>query len=488
MDPEGCTEGLMHPSELEFNPHRQFLTTESVEGSGHGGLEATSFEDCNKTVVECDIPRDIVVRVVPDQHLIKQSTSLHASTKFHKGWTNDMDECSLHGLFIGVVVGILIQLSCMGAFYLYAFASGNDHVYRAVVQTGNANSSMLMFSLVWSLVTTTVGFVILFNFSFLIKTASRWVGVPISGRFVVRMESHVAMGAIFGVSVAWSMKCYIIGERFDLGQSLVTLLVAVSYALMVKFILGRHQKQQRVAPIAIPAAHEGSLTNDDDDDVYDDESTMNLTAEPVLDCSIHSGDSLSKPLLPATNTPTNEIHLIQRYSLFLGFLLGGLIQISSLALHYILLGINHGDNIRTTETNHSYMATKLLLGSLVWDFSTSLLGIATLYALRSLLILKWSSSSFSSQTIRVSEEREKYILHVLESYFATGALLGVNLGWIGTDIFLGVHWLVLKSVLTLAVSLVWCTYLFPRSSLTRRDIPSSHSSTLDTSPAYRGEV
>jgi hypothetical protein len=56
----------------------------------------------------------------------------------------------------------------------------------------------------------------------------------------------------------------------------------------------------------------------------------------------------------------------------------------------------------------------------------------------------------------------------MESFFATGALLGVNVAWIVTDMLLGmqVNWM--HSILALGVAMCWCKsvafflgYLFP---------------------------
>jgi hypothetical protein len=104
-----------------------------------------------------------------------------------------------------------------------------------------------------------------------------------------------------------------------------------------------------------------------------------------------------------------------------------------------------------------------------------------LILLRNLVLLAWSNLDQERDQDQHEEQQRStrgvdttvpallnHLLWCMESFFATGALLGVNVAWIVTDMLLGmqVNWM--HSILALGVAMCWCKsvafflgYLFP---------------------------
>jgi len=138
---------------------------------------------------------------------------------------------------------------------------------------------------------------------------------------------------------------------------------------------------------------------------------------------------------------------IYKYSIIFGLLVGCFIQSSSLGANYILM-IVFGRDFEVMAQHHQ----NVVLFSLAWSFLTSLMGIAILLILRSLISLASQGLDKSNlptgpRTIFFSHQLS--LVAYLEFPFAFGALAGVCASWAGTDLLLGLESHAYHSLLTL---------------------------------------
>jgi len=129
------------------------------------------------------------------------------------------------------------------------------------------------------------------------------------------------------------------------------------------------------------------------------------------------------------------------YSILLGGIIGCFIQVSSLAANYYL-----ASSSSSATTNHHHASS--IVFSVIWSFFTSTLGVILMLGVRSML---------PSPDDDDSHHNNKQML--LECYFAVGALAGVCLAWMGTDVALGMHQHMVHSTITLLLAVVWCKVL-----------------------------
>jgi len=145
--------------------------------------------------------------------------------------------------------------------------------------------------------------------------------------------------------------------------------------------------------------------------------------------------------------------------------MGCLIQVSSLAAHYLLLhmyfGVNDGSH--NENDNHNKKMVVVFI-SVFWDLLTSIMGVAVVPLVRRIVRLMWSAQQGRSPVMASNDdlsEDENDFLFQFEAFFSMGALVGVNLSWVITDVILGLHSLIMKSFFTLGASLMWCLIVSP---------------------------
>jgi hypothetical protein len=345
---------------------------------------------------------------------------------------------------LGLIVGFFIQFSSLGANFLLntaATSTATSGHFQMEAQ------GVLWFSLGWSLFTSVLGVAILLLLRCIVATA--WTltsdtSIPCRGALddsvmVNKMESHFAVGALVGVCLAWTCTDLILGLTVHVLQSALTLAAALIWCRVISYFG------------SFPALSPTTTTK-------------------------ANGASLAEPLLPSTTKQQPEMammspsaivsckRIFQNYSLALGLVVGFFIQFSSLGANFLLTVI-YG----TTLEQQQYITTAVSTGSATmsrsmqpnaivyfsfgWSFLTSCMGVLILVLVRNLVLLAWSNLD---QKDHEQQQDQKHLLWCMESFFATGALIGVDMAWIVTDTLLGlqVHWM--YSILALGGALVWC--------------------------------
>jgi hypothetical protein len=176
------------------------------------------------------------------------------------------------------------------------------------------------------------------------------------------------------------------------------------------------------------------------------------------------GVQCSPPVEEALNVSENDydddndndddndfLSCFNRYSLFLGFLVGCFIQSASLGANYILtVFFGHNRDVIHANREHIYAF------SLAWSLMTAVMGIMILFFLRSLIVIYHDNNNQkSSSNTRRKNEREAEMLRVhLEYSFAFGALAGVCVSWTITDLVLGLKVHAYHSMATLVIATV----------------------------------
>lgn len=367
-------------------------------------------------------------------------------------------------MVVGLIVGFFIQFSSLGANFLLSTAVGTS-------TTAATSKAIIWFSLGWSLFTSILGVSILLLLRFIVTTAwnmtsSSATSIPNdSATMIDKMESHFAIGALVGVCLAWTCTDVVLGMMAHVVQSVVTLVAALMWCRLIS---------------------------------YTDSFCSTLTLNP----SSTEDAGMAEPLLPATTEPQPENdfmnpttimsckRIFQRYSLVLGTVVGFFIQFSSLGANFLFTALygtaleQHqydtvaaAENMDSTSTSHAAAMTLsmhpnvIVYFSMGWSFLTSCMGVLILVLLRNLVLLSWSNLDQEQEQHEHQDQQQQrstrgvnasasdllnHLLWCMESFFATGALLGVNVAWIVTDTLLGlqVHWM--HSILALGVALFWC--------------------------------
>jgi hypothetical protein len=304
-----------------------------------------------------------------------------------------------------------------------------------------------------------------------------------------KMESHFAVGALVGVCLAWTCTDLVLGLTAHVVQSCVTLAVALMWCRVISYA--------------------GNLC-----------STLTLNPTNTTDAG------LAEPLIPAVTEPQTETdftspttmmsykRIFQRYSLALGMVVGFFIQFSSLGANFLLtvlygttleqqqhvtaaaMNVNMRGSISTSHAatmSLNMQSSSIAYFSFGWSFLTSCMGVFTLILLRNLVLLAWSNLDQEEEQDQEQHEHHQrstrgtnttvpalldHLLWCIESFFATGALLGVNVAWIVTDKLLGleVHWM--HSILALGVAVCWCKSVAAEPQVSKRVAEQDASSLL----------
>lgn len=149
--------------------------------------------------------------------------------------------------------------------------------------------------------------------------------------------------------------------------------------------------------------------------------------------------------------------------LSVGLLIGFLVQEATLAANVVILEV-WGDEFAYTSR------TQIILFSLAWSFVTSALAIVMLAFLRTLLTNFFQSLPVESRAF--AETIHNNMIENLEVLFVVGALVGVSLAWVVTDLFLGMKPQVNISLITLAMALIWCRAVM--SCRAREEVKEMH--------------
>ena len=137
-------------------------------------------------------------------------------------------------------------------------------------------------------------------------------------------------------------------------------------------------------------------------------------------------------------------------SMVIGFIIGCFIQCSTLGANFMMTTL-YGKEVYFTES--------FIIVSLAWCFITSIMGVAVLLFLRSLVVTAFYATNSSRSDEATLEAKENFMMQVIENveqFFAVGSLVGVGMAWTVTDILLGMQSHVYHSLLTVFIALVWC--------------------------------
>lgn len=159
---------------------------------------------------------------------------------------------------------------------------------------------------------------------------------------------------------------------------------------------------------------------------------------------------LREPLLNTTGQ--HNVALYQSFhtsTLILGFMVGVIIQLSTMGANFLIMTVYGDDAISSTKD--------IIIFSLIWSTVTSTMAFFILGFIRNLLKAGYRNmtSANGDEEAGISEELDDIILNV-ECRFVVGAMMGVCLSWTVTDIFLGLNVQVMYSLITLTIALFWC--------------------------------
>jgi F0F1-type ATP synthase assembly protein I len=151
----------------------------------------------------------------------------------------------------------------------------------------------------------------------------------------------------------------------------------------------------------------------------------------------------------AANPSAKSTKKFNMCCLIVGLLIGFLVQEATLAANVVIL------EVWGEEFAHS-SRSQIILFSLAWSFVTSALAIIMLGFLRALVSNFYLSLPAEARSSEHAENLHNDMVENLEVLFVIGALVGVSLAWVVTDMFLGMKPQVNISLVTLGMALLWC--------------------------------
>ena len=132
-----------------------------------------------------------------------------------------------------------------------------------------------------------------------------------------------------------------------------------------------------------------------------------------------------------------------------GLLVGFLVQEATLAANVVILEVWGEEFAHTSRT-------QIIFFSLAWSFVTSALAIIMLGFLRSLVTSFFQALPLQAEYFDLAQSIHNDMVENLEVLFVIGALVGVSLAWVVTDLFLGMKPQINVSLVTLGMALLWC--------------------------------
>lgn len=153
----------------------------------------------------------------------------------------------------------------------------------------------------------------------------------------------------------------------------------------------------------------------------------------------------------------NCLQMSRCCSVIIGTIIGVFIQCSTLGANFLLTTI-YGKDV--------YFTNYFITVSLGWCLATSIMGVAVLLFLRSLVVTAFYATNSSKADEATLEAKENFMIQVIENieqFFAVGSLVGVGMAWTVTDILLEMNSHVYHSLLTVGIALVWCKFAMKQS-------------------------
>jgi hypothetical protein len=138
-------------------------------------------------------------------------------------------------LVLGLMVGFFIQFSTLGANYLALSYMGESIL--SVTQR-----DLILFSLFWSLLTSTMAILVLAFLRSLIS--STYQGEDVED-IVLHMECRYVIGALIGVCTAWAATDVALGMTGQVVYSFITLVVALSWCRLMMWFFASPLKSRR---------------------------------------------------------------------------------------------------------------------------------------------------------------------------------------------------------------------------------------------------
>ena len=132
---------------------------------------------------------------------------------------------------LGIVVGFFIQFSTLGANYLALTLMG-----EAILNV--TQRELIIFSLIWSLLTSTMAIIVLAFLRKIIFTS--YLGKDIED-IVLHMECRYVVGALIGVCTAWAATDVALGMTGQVIYSVVTLATALSWCRLMMYLFASEQ-------------------------------------------------------------------------------------------------------------------------------------------------------------------------------------------------------------------------------------------------------
>jgi hypothetical protein len=158
----------------------------------------------------------------------EQSSSTTTATPTSTIGVEVFSRFKLSSLLLGIMVGFFIQFSTLGANYLALSFMG-----EAILSV--TQRDLIVFSLIWSLITSTMAIVVLAFLRNLIFTT--YVGGDIED-IVLHMECRYVVGALIGVCTAWAATDVALGMTGQVVYSVITLIVALSWCRIMMWFFG----------------------------------------------------------------------------------------------------------------------------------------------------------------------------------------------------------------------------------------------------------
>jgi hypothetical protein len=402
---------------------------------------------------------------------------------------------------IGVLIGVFIQFSslCANTYYYVLFLilrnTNQEDDSIAAIDASNITivetSMTWTFSLLWSVLTSSVGVVLLLTLRALVITTMNYnLGVSKQkiSSLMRNMEHSVASGTLWGVSLAWIATDAILGlsirhhpnpsdlapdqthvffhgNTFWYVPTLISVIALLGWHIMLKVTSRMVIEKLEVVmsdDISTPLLRHEPLDCSDcqDDDASGECHCVALNMDKSID------DAASK--VSCHNPSVRRYRTIQFISLCFGGLVGIVIQCSTLGATFVAQFVwfrqwhDDGDADLAQELMQMFEVMSIL-----WSFVTSCMGILLLLFVRALLlwILHYPSEApakgASGAALREDDATASTLLHV-ESFFATGTVLGLNVAWMMTDRVVSYHsrdavsshWI--ESVYTFVLSSLWC--------------------------------
>jgi hypothetical protein len=150
-------------------------------------------------------------------------------------------DCQQHGplsqinsssLCLGVMIGLFIQFSTLGANFLVLSIWGSEIVNKT-------KTEIVVFSLLWSLCTSGMAVAVLIFLRKLVSTTYSALSghksentdsgkiEDVIDEMIAQVECRFIVGSLVGVCVAWSITDYLLGMREQIVYSIATLIVAL---------------------------------------------------------------------------------------------------------------------------------------------------------------------------------------------------------------------------------------------------------------------